>query len=115
MKYFAYSTNKPIAKIMMALITKFSKPQPPTHIDPLLGTEIETGWGLVKDDRIRELYWRKDEMGSVVILEANSQAEAEGIVNSLPYAKKGYISFKVIPVGYFEPYEAVYQRLQQKA
>lgn len=112
MKYFAYSTNKPIAKIFMALSTKFSKPKPPTHIDPLLATEIETGWTLVKDDRIRELYWRKDEMGSVVILEADSQAEAESIVNSLPYAKKGYISFKVIPVGYFEPYDAVYLRLK---
>jgi hypothetical protein len=112
MKYVAYSTMKPVAKFFMAMSTKFSKPKPPTHIDPLLVTEIETGWKMVKDDRIRELYWRKDEMGSVVILEANSQSEAESIVSNLPFAKKGYISFKVIPVGYFEPYEAVYLRLQ---
>ena len=68
---------------------------------------------MVKDDRIRELYWRKDEMGSFVVLEANSLDEAQSIVNSLPFAKKGYISFKVMPVGYFEPYEAVYRRLQK--
>lgn len=113
MKYVAYSTMKPVAKFFMTMSTKFSKPQPPTHIDPLLVEEIETGWKLMKDDRIRELYWRKDEMGSVVVLEANSQSEAESIVNSLPFAKKGYISFKVIPVGYFEPYEAIYLRLQK--
>jgi hypothetical protein len=112
MKYVAYSTMKPAAKFFMALSTKFSKPKPPTYIDPLLKEEIETGWKLVKGDHIRELYWRKDEMGSVVVLEANNLDEAKRIVNGLPFAKKGYISFTVIPVGYFEPYEAVYLRLQ---
>jgi hypothetical protein len=113
MKYVAYSTMKPVAKFFMALSAKFSKPKPPTDIDPLLMDEIETGWRLVKEGSIRELYWRKDEMGSVVVLEANSLAEATATVNSLPFAKKGYISFKVMPVGYFEPFEAVYLRLQK--
>jgi hypothetical protein len=113
MKYVAYSTPKPLAKLIMGIIGLFKKIDP-TELTPLLKDEIQTGWDLTKKGIIRELYWRKDEMGSVVILECASQEEAEAALKTLPYAQKGYITFKVIPVGYFEPYEAVYKLLQPK-
>ena len=105
MKFVAYSTMKLMAKVFMGLSTLFSAPKDPAVLDDLMKDELATGWRLQQEGKIRELYWRKDEIGSMVVLEADSLKSAQAVVDSLPFAKKGYIKFMVIPVGYMEAYE----------
>lgn len=114
MKFIAYSTMTFGARIFMGIMSFFSKPQDPAVIDPLMKDELATGWNLQKDGTIREIYWRKDEIGSFVVLESPSLEEAKKAVQSLPFARKGYIHFTVIPVGYFEPYEGPFLQLERR-
>jgi hypothetical protein len=61
-------------------------------------------WTLYTKEVLRELYFRKDRPGVVMVLECDSAAEAKRLLNTFPLVKSGVIEFDVIPVGHFVPF-----------
>lgn len=61
-------------------------------------------WILYTKDVIREVYFRKDRPGVVLILECASVDEAKGLLKTFPMAKAGVVDFDVIPLGHFVPF-----------
>jgi len=65
---------------------------------PHLKAEALRVWELYQSGVIRELYFRQDWPGALLILESKDSAEANEALNSLPLVKEGLISFEVIPL-----------------
>lgn len=61
-------------------------------------------WALYSKEVIREMYFRKDRPGVVLVLECASAQEARQLLNTFPLVKAGVIEFDVIPVGHFVPF-----------
>jgi len=61
-------------------------------------------WTLYSKDVIREMYFRKDRPGVVLVLECANAAEARQLLSTFPLVTAGVIEFEVIPVGYFVPF-----------
>ncbi|MBP2144432.1 hypothetical protein J2127_001615 [Methanococcus voltae] len=77
----------------------------PEKMQKILNEEFIHFWEGYKYDFVREFYFRTDNKGVVLILEANSVEEAEIEINKLPLVKEGYVEFELIPLGYFRPFE----------
>ena len=54
-------------------------------------------------DVVREVYFRQDRSGTVMVLEAPSMEEAQSLINTLPLVKQGQIEFELIPLGPYVP------------
>ncbi len=65
---------------------------------PHLKAEAVRAWELYQADVLRELYFRTDWPGAVLVLECASVKEANDVLNSLPLVKEGLIAFDVIPL-----------------
>lgn len=63
---------------------------------PHLKAEAERVWELYQKGVIRELYFRKDWPGAVLVLECEDTEEAKRALNTLPLAKEGLIAFDII-------------------
>lgn len=61
-------------------------------------------WMLNTKDIVREMYFRKDRPGVLLVLEAADAQEAKRILNTFPMVAAGVIDFDIIPVGYFVPF-----------
>lgn len=61
-------------------------------------------WMLNTKDIVREMYFRKDRPGVVLVLEAENAAEAKQILSTFPMVAAGVIDFDIIPVGHFVPF-----------
>ena len=79
----------------------------PAQMGPHLADETRHAYELYTQDVVREIYFRKDAPGAVMMLEAKDVEEASRIVDSLPLAKHGFIKPQIIPLGPF----AVWDRL----
>jgi muconolactone delta-isomerase len=55
-------------------------------------------WELYQAGLFREMYFRQDWPGAVLILECASVDEAHEVLNTLPLVKEGLITFEVIPL-----------------
>jgi muconolactone delta-isomerase len=67
---------------------------------PLLEGEAERARALYAQGIIRAMWGRKDAAGAVILIEAETQDEAEGAVRSLPLAAKGMLDIEfVIAIG----------------
>ncbi len=67
---------------------------------PLLEGEAERARQLYAQGIFRAMWSRKDAPGAVILIEAGTQAEAEGAVCSLPLAAKGMLDIEfVIAIG----------------
>ena len=62
----------------------------------LLLAEARAVWKLVQAGTIREIYFREGPSQAVIILEAESRAEAEAILARLPLVQAGRTRFQVI-------------------
>jgi len=78
------------------------------QIQPHLHDEARHAWKLYEKGIFRELYFRGDRPGAVVIMECADVAEAQRIMNDLPLVKKGLIEFSFIPLGYFAPFASLF-------
>jgi hypothetical protein len=65
---------------------------------PHLKAEAARVWELYQADVLRELYFRTDWPGAVLVLECASVEEANDVLNTLPLIKEGLIAFDVIPL-----------------
>ncbi len=76
-------------------------------VQPHLKDEMKVSWKHYKEGYIREWYFRQDNPGAVLIMECESLDEARKLTDEFPLVKAGLIAFDLIPLGPFEPLEAV--------
>lgn len=76
--------------------------------------EAETAWQLYKSDVIREIYFRTDKPGVVVVMECENVEEAKKVMDELPLVRENLIKFEFIPVGYFSPFEDLFAKNLKK-
>lgn len=60
-----------------------------------LDAEAERALELFAGESFREIYSRADGKGAIIVLEAKDEAEAEGLLASLPLAKLGMLRFEI--------------------
>ncbi len=65
----------------------------PEDFAPHLEAESAYAMKLYAEEKVRELYSRSDGKGAVLVVEAESEAEAEEILGGLPLVKLGMLSF----------------------
>jgi hypothetical protein len=70
----------------------------PEQFEPHLKAEALRVWELYQAGVVRELYFRQDWQGAVLILECIDLIEANEALSSLPLVKEGLIAFEVIPL-----------------
>ncbi|UCG80831.1 MAG: hypothetical protein JSV60_00685 [Desulfobacterales bacterium] len=75
---------------------------------PHLKEEAARAWELYTNEVFREIYFRKDRPGAVLILECNDVEEAREVLNSLPLVKANLIEFDIIPLGPFMPFSVLF-------
>ncbi|HEY4441270.1 MAG TPA: hypothetical protein VGN14_12500 [Candidatus Elarobacter sp.] len=66
---------------------------------PLMEPEAERARQLYTQGVVRAAWSRKDVPGAVLLLEAETQADAEGFVSTLPLKAKGMLEVDVIAIG----------------
>lgn len=54
-------------------------------------------------DVVREMYFRQDRSGTILMLEAPSLEDARSLINKMPMVQEGLIDYELIPVGPFVP------------
>jgi len=79
-------------------------------IKPHLRDEARHAWRLYEQGVFRELYFRGDRPGAVVILECLDVNEARKIMDELPLVKNKLIEFKFIPLGHFAPFASLFEK-----
>lgn len=79
-------------------------------ITPHLKQEAKVAWELYQSGTFRELYFRKDKPGAVIVMECVNVNEAKDIMKKLPLVKEGLIEFEFIPLGHFAPFETMFAK-----
>jgi hypothetical protein len=90
-------------------IDKFLPGTTMDNVEPHLKEEMVVTWGHYKQGKIRELYFRQDTPGVVLMMECSSLEEARELIDELPLVKASLIEFELIPLGPFEPLEALFK------
>jgi len=80
----------------------------PEKIKMLLKKEVQHSWELQKQEIIREIYFRTDNAGVVLILECKSIDEAQKVLSEFPLVKAGLIEFECMSLGCFKPFELLF-------
>ncbi len=65
---------------------------------PHLKAEARRVWELYQSGVIRELYFRADETIAVLMLECESAAAAQTVLDTLPLVQAGLITFELMPL-----------------
>ena len=65
---------------------------------PHLKAEAARAWELYQAGVFRELYFRQDWPGAVLMLECADVEEANEVLNTLPLVREGMIAFDIIPL-----------------
>ncbi len=73
-------------------------------VTPLLKEEAAHAWELHLNGVFREIYFRGDRPGAVIILECKDVAEARTVLSSLPLVRENLIEFDVIPLEALKPF-----------
>jgi muconolactone delta-isomerase len=71
------------------------------QIAPHRVAEAAQAWELYTSGVFRELYFRTDKPGAVVMLECADVAEAQKALATLPMVEAGVLDFDLIPLGPF--------------
>lgn len=90
-------------------IDKFLPGTTMEKVQPHLKDEMLVTWEHYKQGKIRELYFRQDNPGVVLMMECNSLEEAQELLDELPLVKERLIEFELTPLGYFQPLEALFE------
>jgi hypothetical protein len=95
-------------------ILALDKLQPGTDVQrdimPLMPTEAREVWRHLGDGFIREVYFRGDRGGVVLILEADSVEAAASTLAGMPMVKAGFIDFDLVPLGPYRPLEMLFAK-----
>ncbi|NVO12313.1 MAG: superoxide dismutase [Bacteroidales bacterium] len=79
-------------------------------IQPFLKDEARHAWKLHKEGYLRELNFRTDRPGVIVVMEVDSIEQAREIMSELPLVREKLIDFEYIPVGAFLPFEDLFEK-----
>jgi len=63
-----------------------------------LKAEAAKAWELYQPGMVRELYFRADWPGAVLVLECTAVEEARGVLNSLPLVRERLVDFDIVPL-----------------
>lgn len=84
---------------VLALERSGTKPWPgQATADGLLAAEARRIWDLQQAGVIREIDFRCDRSDAVLVLECRDEAEARGVLATLPLVKAALIDFEVVPL-----------------
>lgn len=72
--------------------------------------EAAKGWELLSTGVFREMYFRTDRGGAVLVLECADVAEARKVIDTLPLVKAGLVDFDLIPLGPFMPFTTLFAK-----
>jgi muconolactone delta-isomerase len=81
---------------------------PQRDIYPHLRDEAMRAWELHTQGVIREMYFKAEHGGAVLMLECADAAEARQVLDTLPLVKAGLVDFDIIPLGPFVPLTALF-------
>ncbi len=88
---------------------------PQRDIYPRLRDEAARAWELHNQGVIRELYFKAEHGGAVLMLECADAEAARGVLASLPLVQAGLVEFDVIPLGPFLPFAMLFDASEQTA
>ncbi|GFM37272.1 hypothetical protein [Desulfovibrio psychrotolerans] len=77
--------------------------------------EVDQTVKLYLADVVREIYFRQDRSGTVLVLEAPSLEDARKMIETLPLVREKMIDFDLIPLGPFMPLALLLENDQPKA
>lgn len=86
-------------------------PQPGATLEkyqPYMLDEVRHGWQQYKNGFVRDIYFRQDRPGVVIIAEAESIGAAKVALAEFPLAKAKLIDWEIIPFGPFANWEALF-------
>jgi hypothetical protein len=86
-------------------------PQPgasPDKYQPHLLDEVRHTWEVYKSGIVRDIYFRQDRPGVVIVAECDSVETAREALREFPLARAGLIDWDVIPVGPFVNWEMLF-------
>lgn len=75
---------------------------------PHMVEEASYGWELYKSEFIREVFYRKDRLGVVLIAESESVESCYSELKKFPLCREGVIDWQIIPVGPFMGWESLF-------
>jgi hypothetical protein len=70
--------------------------------------EARRVWELYASDKVREIYFRRDRPGGVLVLECTNVEEAREILGTLPMVQAGLTEFEIIPVGPYDRWSVLF-------
>jgi hypothetical protein len=77
----------------------------------LFAKEMAAEWALQKADVIRQTHSRADQPGTILMLEAQSTAEAKQKLAALPLVAEGVMEFDLYPYQAYEAYEGLFGKV----
>ena len=80
----------------------------PEKAHELQQQEARRVWELYTESKVREIYFRKDRPGGVLVLECDSVEQAREILGTLPMVKNGLTQFEFIPVGPYDRWSVLF-------
>jgi hypothetical protein len=81
----------------------------PESIKPLAVPENKMAWELYKTGMIREMYFRGDSKGAVLVLESPDLASAEATMKKLPMVEAGLLEAQLIVLNPFTQIEFAFK------
>lgn len=82
---------------------------PDTAYEPHLRAEALRAWELHQAGVVRELYFRADWPGAVLVLECSDVEAAEAALATLPLVQQGLIRFELIPLRPYPGFERLFE------
>ena len=82
----------------------------PEKIMAMAKEEVGEGWKLYAQGTFREMNFRTDGMGAILVLECTDEAEAKRILGTLPLVKAGLAEYDVYPVLPFTHFELLFAK-----
>ncbi|MBU1105307.1 MAG: YciI family protein [Candidatus Riflebacteria bacterium] len=82
----------------------------PEKIMAMAKEEVSAGWKLYANGKFREMYFRKDGMGAIIVLECADEAEAKGLLAALPLVKAGLAEYDIYPALPFTHFELLFAK-----
>lgn len=80
------------------------------RIHALQADEARRVWELYAEGVLREVYFRQDRPGGVLVLECASLDEAQAVLGTLPLVAAGLVTFDVIPLGPYTRWSLLFDR-----
>ena len=77
---------------------------------PHMLDEVRHGWDLYKSGFIRDIYFRQDLPGVVIMAEADSVEAARAALMTFPLAKADLIGWDIIPLGPMANWELLFAK-----